>query len=188
MKLVAFIAILAAFTSASVASAATSSPSKAKKNPPAAQNAYPLTITVQPPVKGGGVNVPYVITVSYTNPSKVSTSVWLPKPALRAIVYLDFNAVPAAGNPHLISTSDNSFKRLAWNTGTLALGQTKTITIWYQPTVTFPDYTDPNTGYVYKGFQGTLGYNYQPVFTLYDTQYHMYTNVTPASPPFVGGK
>jgi hypothetical protein len=181
-RTVTLVALFAALVSASVASAATTSVSAANNPPSASQVAYPLTITVQPALKGGGEDVPFVITVT-----NHATS---PKLTLAPVVFLDYYAVPAAHNPHLIYAYSKLYQaRLrTWAVGNLAPGQTKTITLWYNQTVSFPPYTDPTTGVTYTSPSATIGQNYFPVFQLYDNHYDLYTTATPATPAFLGGK
>jgi len=175
-RLVAIAALLVAFVSASAASAATTT--SAAGNP--AKNAYPLTITVQSRVTGGGEFVPYIITV--TNHSDHLR--------IAPVVFLDYFAVPAQNMAGLGSTYNPSINAnmRSWLPGTLRPGQTRTTVLWYSPVVVFPSYTDPFTGVTYNPPPAVLGQDYNPVFSLYDYYFKYYTTAVPAAPPFGGGK
>lgn len=166
------LAVLAAFMAAPAAFAA-GSPT---------DNAYPLTITAQAPIKGGGGTVPYVITV--TNTSKLKNFHIAP------LVYLDPLATIAKSSAATINTYSPWAGRLmpAWFVGTLWPGQSRTFTVWYYSTVTFPSFTDPVTGEVYGSATAEMGNGYDPFFQMCDSYYNLCTSASVASGFGYGGK
>lgn len=169
-RLAALLVVLAAFVAAPAAFAG-SSPIK---------NAYPLTITIQPPVKGGENTVPFVITVKNSD-SKMHFA---------PLVYLDPLATIASSTAKVINvwSSWSNMTMPAIAVGTLWPGQSRTFTVWYNSTVNIPSWTDPTTGVVYTSPPAEMGSGYWPFFQLYDAYYHYYTSATPASSFTLGGK
>lgn len=145
-----------------------------------AQNAYPLTITQQPPVAGGGNTTPYVIIV--TNHST--------KMHIDPLVYLDTMATIASANHALIQAFNAAYGMTVptWHVGTLWPGQSATLELWYNGTVTFPGWTDPYSGKVFPPTTHEVGINgYQPAAMMYDNFFHLYSYANSAAPITIGG-
>ena len=153
---------------------------------------YPLTITAQQAMKVSGDSIAYKVTVTNTSP----------KLRFAPLVFLDpFGTVDQSNPPQVYTdpqlTVGSTAKLVtayspmfaayqpAWSVGLLKPGQSKSLVIWYNSVVNFPG--GSNSEYTWPPSTATMGFDYDPNFTLYDTFYKKATTAPVARTPFNGG-